>query len=313
MSVIESATSIAYAKNFRRHPSDASSAGTSTVANQAQLKVFSDIIARIIIPRKIHIINDAFHFEFLVKSQKISGFRVASVEDWANFEVEPEFVYIDDPKAKSVQVEVRTVIEAAACSLGEDKILIERLTSREKSQLSVHGAGMYPADALSAEIRLNENTMHKAYSSAAKNPSKVDQDEIIREDNAPEDVKAELVKFVDSSSTDSGPIEEFFEKIKDKSKFAYLQNRLGDKTSCFGGCTLEDTLPEDLFLKLNEWNKLVSGSLSETPKILTSFGPTKSDPVMILAISKSQRLLVELNANKFGVAIALWNSITKTV
>ena len=313
MLAIDFTTSIVNVNNFARHPSGTSSIGTSTVASKAQLKIFSDIIARIIIPRKVHIINGAFHFEILVKSQEILGFRVASVEERANFKVEPEFVYIEYSDAQSVKAEVRKVINAAACSLDEGKILIERLSPHEKSQLSAYSAGIYPADALSEEIVPNENAIHEAHSLAIEIPSKVEHDEIVRDDNVSEGIKADPTESGDGSSIENHCIEAFFEKIKDKSNFAYLQNSTNDKLSCFGACELEGTLPEDMLSKLNEWNQQVSSSLSETPKFLTSFGPSRRDPVMILAISNSQRLLVELTANKFGVAIALWNSITKKV
>lgn len=313
MPATDSVTSPVRDESLAHTSSGNASTGVLTVATEAQLQAFTDIIARIVIPRKLHFSNDAFHFEILVKSQKIAGFRVAGVGEFSKFKVEPEFVYIEDPKSQSVRTALRAVINAAACTLDDGKFHIERLLPNEKSRMSEHSVGIHPNDAVSEDTVAIEVAPVQPSSVAIEKPVEALQAKIINNVAAPEEVKPDATEVSNVTSSDNNLIREFFEQIKDKSNFACLQDHIGDNPSCYGGQKLDGGAPEEMFAKLYEWNELVSGSLSATPKILTSFGPSTRDPVMIMAVSNSQRLLIELNANKFGVALALWNSLIKRV
>ena len=245
-------------------------------ASSAPVNVYASFVRKIVgqavLPRKISIQGEDTTIEILVKQGKIACYQERG---------QGECVWVKYPLSVSVQETLDAFELQAGEALKRGQISVSVLTAKELQDLNAH---------------LIETTVEKPEST-----------EVVYIDNWKKDKVAKV------DLTGSPVIESFVSGIKDKVQFlCHVDGATGNMKEYGSSDVLDDGLAKSLWPELSKWNKATSGVLSDGPQMIMTRSHSGSGFVQFFATDGSQYLIAEVNANKFGVIIGLWNTATLT-
>ncbi len=234
------------------------------------------IIDQTILPRKILIQHAETGIEIVVEKGKIARYSEHDLK---------RDVWIKHPPSASQGLVNGALDIHADRALKEGEILISMLNSNEISELK---------------------ELEKAEKKAAK-PTPVEAKPLVNKKKARNSGAA-------LASDQGSPliIEEFTASLKGKVRYLYCENTITGEIAEFGGSdVLTAEMVKSIWPELSTWREKISKAVSNGPKLIVTLAHSNSGFMQFIAVDKNYYLFAEVDANKFGVVLGLWNIATK--
>ena len=261
----------------------------SSTSNDEFISRITELVTQTILPRKITVNGTTETFELFLYKRAIAGFRVSK---------SAKCTWINEALTPRVQTILYEFLLSACEALENGSLSISLLSDNEKSSLREASVMREVFD--SVDVGLEPSGVREVAPIVQTTESKT----------APE-VAAPASEH---KAQQELMISNFYNEIKDVAIFTHFRDSAtADVRTSGTALSADGTMCEAMSTEICGWERLVGPSLADGPKMIVASGPSGPGSVLVCAVQDTQYLVAEINLQKLGSVIALWNKTTQKV